>query len=268
MPSSRGDTTPRPIKLIKELVADPLTAVTRGHTLENRVNLAPPFLKRILSKYEGTRLGRQELAGEILGDNPEALWNRAQLDATRVVDHPPLMRIAVGVDPEVSSEEGSAETGIIVAGIAKVGSVLHGYVLDDRTLQGTPDEWASSVVSGYHVHKANLVVGEVNNGGEMVGYTVKTKGPGVPFKAVHASRGKYTRAEPVSALYEQGRVHHVGNFAELEDQLCEWVPTDAKSPDRLDALVWALTELMIEPEPEEGVEVFDSMQLVKGIDLR
>jgi len=262
-------TTPRPIKTIKALLQDNRTAVTRGHTLENRDNLAPDFLKYILSRYEGTRLGRQELAGEILDDNPEALWQRDRIDELRVREHPGLTRIVVAIDPAVSTGEESSETGIIVAGIAPTGGILHGYILADLTIKGTPDQWANAAVTGYYSSNADRIVGEVNNGGDMVEHTVRTVDPNVAFKQVHASRGKYTRAEPVSALYEQGRVHHVGFFPDLEDQLCEWEPGD-KSPDRLDALVWAITELMLEEaelEPTEGIIIYDAMEIVRDLEL-
>lgn len=240
-------TTPRPIKIIKNLVKDKTTAVTRSHTLENKANLAPSFLHYILPRYEGTRLGRQELAGEILEDNPEALWNRDKIDELKVTKHPDLSRIVVAIDPQGTNTEESAETGIVVAGIAQVGDKVHGYVLADLTIKGTPDQWASSAVAGYHVHKADRIVGESNFGGDMVEHTVRTVDKSVSYKAVHASHGKYVRAEPVSALYEQGRIHHVGAFPLLEDELTEWVP-GAKSPNRLDALVWAITELMLKEE--------------------
>jgi len=260
-------TTPRPIQIIKALVNDSRTAVTRGHTLENRDNLAPDFLNYILSRYEGTRLGRQELAGEILDDNPEALWQRDRIDELRVKQHPNLIRVVVAIDPAVSTNEQSSETGIIIAGIAPVGGMLHGFILADLTIKDTPDQWATAAVTGYYSAGADRVVGEVNNGGDMVEHTVRTVDPNVAFKKVHASRGKYTRAEPVSALYEQGRIHHVGFFPDLEDQLCEWEPGD-KSPDRLDALVWAITELMLEEaEPVEGVIIYDAMPLVRELEL-
>lgn len=246
-PQAVVTTTPRPIKAIKALVEDSRTAVTRGHTLENRDNLAPDFLNYILRKYEGTRLGRQELAGEILDDNPEALWQRDKIDELRVKKHPDLIRVVVAIDPQGTDNETSAETGIIVAGIAKVGDQLHGYILADLTLSGTPEKWSTAAVAGYYNWKADRIVAEVNFGGDMVESIIGVKGGGIGFKAVHASRGKYIRAEPVSALYEQGRVHHVGFFADLEDQLCEWEPGD-RSPDRLDALVWAITELMLGAE--------------------
>jgi phage terminase large subunit-like protein len=257
-PQAVVTTTPRPIQIIKDLIRDERTAdhptgrvaVTLGHTLENAKNLAPDFLKYIMRKYEGTRLGRQELAGEILDDNPNALWQRGQIDELRVTNHPALARVVVAIDPEATDTEDSAETGIIVAGIAPYMGSLHGYILADLTLRGSPNQWATAAVTGYYRNMADKIIGEVNNGGDMVGNTVKMIDASVPFKAVHASRGKYTRAEPVSALYEQGRVHHVGFFPDLEDQLCEWVPGDT-SPDRLDALVWAITELMLEEQPGE-----------------
>lgn len=245
-------TTPRPIPIIKDLVKESMelgtdVAVTRSHTLENKANIDPSFLRRILRQYEGTRLGRQELAAEILEDNPDALWQRDKIDELRVVKHPDLSRIVVAIDPQGTNTQESAETGIVVAGIAQVGDKLHGYVLADLTIKGTPDQWARSAVAGYHLHNADRIVGESNFGGDMVEHTVRTVDKSVSYKAVHASHGKYVRAEPVSALYEQGRVHHVGSFVLLEDELCEWVP-GAKSPNRLDALVWAITELMLGAE--------------------
>jgi len=237
-------TTPRPIKLLKALLKDKRAAITRGHTLDNRVNLAPPFLKYIMEKYEGTRLGRQELAGEILDDNPGALWKRSRIDDLRVRKHPDLSRVVVAIDPEATVSADSAETGIIVAGVATVDGKIHGYILDDLTIKASPSGWASAAVTGYFKHNADRIIGEVNNGGDMVEHTIRTVDESVPYKAVHASRGKQVRAEPVSALYEQGLIHHVGFFPELEDQLCDWEP-GGKSPDRLDALVWAITELML-----------------------
>jgi len=249
-PQAVVTTTPKPIKVIKDLIADKTTAVTRGHTLENKDNLAAPFLKYILERYQGTRLGRQELAGEILDDNPDALWQRSQIEALRVTKHPELIRVVVAIDPAVSTGEESAETGIIVAGIALQMGAMHGFVLDDLTIKGSPEQWAKAAATGYYKQSADRVIGEANNGGDMVESTVRVVDSTIPFKLVHASKGKYTRAEPVSALYEQGRIHHVGFFPDLEDQLCEWVPGD-KSPDRLDALVWAITELMLQEKAGE-----------------
>ena len=248
-------TTPRPTKVIKDLVKDEHCIVVRGSTYDNRPNLAPGFFRQIIKKYEGTRLGRQELNAELLEDNPGALWTRAILDETRVRAVPELVRIVVGVDPEASSEDDSAETGIIVVGLGTDG---HGYVLDDCTLRGLPGEWGAQAVSAFSRWQANKVVGEVNNGGEMVGYVVgicaNEAGVFVPYEAKRASHSKEARADPVSALYQQRRVHHVGTYAELEDQLTEWVPGKGiKSPDRLDALVWALTDLMVDVIEEATV---------------
>jgi len=265
-PQAVVTTTPRPIPIIKALVNDFKTAVTRGHTLENRDNLAPDFLNYILSRYEGTRLGRQELAGEILDDNPEALWQRDRIDELRVKQHPDLIRVVVAIDPQATNNPESAETGIIVAGTAVVSGLLHGYILADLTIKGTPDQWATAAVTGYYRAGADRIIGEVNNGGDMVEHTIRTVDRNVAFSEVHASRGKYTRAEPVSALYEQGRIHHVGFFPDLEDQLCEWVPGD-KSPDRLDALVWAITELMLGEEEQEVIVIYDAMAEVRELDL-
>lgn len=243
-------TTPKPIPLIRELMGLSTTHVTRGSTYDNRANLAPSFFANIVSRYEGTRLGRQELNAEILDDVPGALWNRAMIDDSRKTSAPVLLRIVVGVDPEATSSEHSAETGIVTAGLGwctcNGKPQKHGFVLGDDTLRGSPDQWAKQAVAAYHKHQADRLIAEDNNGGEMVEYTLRTV-PGAPMvKRIHASRSKQARAEPVSALYEQGKVHHVGVFTDLEDQLCSWVPGD-KSPDRLDAMVWALTELMLGP---------------------
>jgi phage terminase large subunit-like protein len=236
-------TTPRPIQIIKRLIKDKSTAVTRGHTLDNAGNLAPQFLRYVLERYEGTRLGRQELAGEILEDNPDALWDRGLIDSTRVRDAPEdITRIVVGVDPP----GGATECGIVVVGKGTDG---HGYVLEDHSTRGSPDKWAGSVINA--AEQADMIVGEANYGGDMVEHTIKQaliarEAPTVRYKNVHATRGKQIRAEPIVALYEQGRVHHVGTFGLLEDEMCQWIPGETKeSPNRLDALLWALTELML-----------------------
>lgn len=241
-----GTTTPRPTKLIRELLKDPAVRVTKGGTYENRANLAPSTVRQFERKYAGTRLGRQELDGIVLDDLPGALWTHSLIDKYRVHKHPDLARIAVAIDPSTTSEEESAETGIIVGGVGTDG---HGYVLDDLSLRGSPAEWALEALTGYHKFKADRIVAEANQGGDMIEQTLKSvleKGERLPpYKKVHASRGKLTRAEPVSALYEQGLIHHVGGFAELEDQMCTWLPGD-KSPDRMDALVWLFTELLVD----------------------
>lgn len=252
-------TTPRPTKLLRALVEDPAVAVTRGTTYENRPNLAPGFLDRIARKYDGTRLGRQEIEAEILDDIPGGLWNRGIIEAARGRAAPPLARIVVAIDPAATSGVGANETGIIVGGKDAEG---HGWVLADLSGRYRPMEWAKAAVAAYHAHRADRVVAEVNNGGEMVEATLRVIDPNLPFAAVHASRGKIPRAEPVAALYEQGRVHHLGAFPQLEDQMCSLTrggydagesPRAGFSPDRVDALVWAMTDLLLVPMPGEGI---------------
>jgi phage terminase large subunit-like protein len=248
-------TTPRPVAHIKNLVSDPMTALVTGSTYENSANLPPVVLADLRRKYEGTHLGRQELEGLLVDDVPGALWRRAMIDNGRVEAAPDLVRIVVAIDPAVSTTEEANESGIVVAG---VDDENQGYVLDDITLKGTPQEWASHAVTAYYKWNADRIIAEVNNGGDMIEHTVRMVDNTVSFKQVRASRGKQTRAEPVAALYEQGRVHHVGVFPEMEDQMCMWVPGDT-SPDRMDAVVWALTELMLsgpaphlQEQPEEA----------------
>ena len=244
-------TTPRPIKLIKTLVKDPDCYVTIGHTRENRSNLSANFIKRIYNKYHGTRIGRQELAGEILEDNPNALWTREKIEEHSVTSAPELKRIVVAVDPP-GSEEG-AECGIVAAGL---GYNDHAYILDDSSLHAKPDVWGKMAVDVYTRLEADRIVAEINYGGDMVGHVINTVpgGKNASFSTIRATRGKTRRAEPVAALYEQGKVHHVGRFPVLEDQMCDWDPNvpdkDQDSPDRMDALVWALTELMLDDTPE------------------
>ena len=245
-------TTPRPIAIIRDLIAQPTTRTTRGRTTDNAANLAPSALAELRRRYSGTRLGRQELEGEILDDSPGALWKREDIDAARVDTAPDLLRVVVAIDPAVTSGEDADETGILVVGLGANG---HGYVLEDGSGRYSPGDWASRAITLYRRHRADRIVAEVNNGGEMVGHTLSTAAANLPYTAVHASRGKRTRAEPIASLYEQHRVHHVGSFPELEDQLCAWDAGDgSKSPDRLDALVWGLSELLGEltDEPRKG----------------
>jgi phage terminase large subunit-like protein len=238
--------TPQPTKFLKELekrkdeAGNPTCIVTRGNTEDNRVNLSPVFINTIISKYKGTRLGRQELDGDFLDENPDALWKMATIEDNRVHKIPPLEYVVVGVDPAATSSEGSDDTGIIVAGR---GTDRHGYILGDYTIHDRPAKWGRAAITAYNAHEANKIIGETNNGGEMVEETIKVIDMSIPFEAVHASRGKYTRAEPISALYELNRVHHFGTFKDLESEMCEWVPGVEKSPDRMDALVWAVTAL-------------------------
>lgn len=235
-------TTPRPTELIRSLVKAPTTVITSGTTYENLPNLAQSAVSYLKAKYDNTRLGRQELYAEILDDVPGALWTRAILEKYRVTEAPDMRRVVVAIDPAVSVGEDANETGIVVAGIGADG---HGYVLDDVTVSGSPDHWARVAVYAYYHYEADKIIAESNQGGDMVSHTIRMIDRNLPVKLVRATRGKYVRAEPVSAVYEQGKVHHVGFFAELEDQLCTWVPGE-DSPDRLDALVWAFTELMLE----------------------
>lgn len=243
-------TTPRPLPLIKKLIADPDTAVTRGSTLDNQANLAKNTIKQLYDRYGGTRLGRQELEGEILGDIPGALWNRGDIDETRLKEAPDdLERVFVAVDPATSSEEGADEHGIVVVGMARdKDGYARGYVLEDGTCRGSPEEWAKQAVKLYRKWSADKIIAEKNQGGEMVASVLKSVDRSVPVKLVHATRGKVVRAEPISALYEQGRVHHVGRFDLLEDQMCMFSVDNVRnsstgSPDRVDALVWGLTEI-------------------------
>jgi len=238
--------TPKPTKFLMELEkrtnesGQRSTVVTRGNTEDNYSNLSPVFISTVISKYKGTRLGRQELNGEFLDDNPDALWNRKLIDETRIRNPPPFNKVVVAVDPAVTSNKASNNTGIIV--VAR-GTDGQGYVIGDYTIHDTPQKWGEAVITAFNMHEANQVVGEVNNGGDLVERNLNVIDPSVPFEPVHASRGKYIRAEPVSALYEQKRVHHVGFFGDLEDELCDWVPGEGESPDRLDALVWGITAL-------------------------
>lgn len=243
-------TTPRPLPLIKKLVADPDTVVTRGSTLDNQANLAKNTVKQLYDRYGGTRLGRQELEGEILGDIPGALWKHSDIDENRLGEAPEeLEKIIVSIDPAASSEERSDETGIVVVGFARdKDGYARGYVLEDGSLRGTPEEWAKKAVQLYRKWQADRIVAEKNNGGEMVEAVLKSVDRSVPVKLVHASRGKYVRAEPISALYEQRRIHHCGRFDQLEDQMCMFSVDNIRnsstgSPDRVDALVWGLSEI-------------------------
>lgn len=240
-------TTPKPVELIRELLKMPGVVPTRGSTYENRSNLSPVFFEQIIARYEGTRLGRQELNAELLEDVEGALWTLRAIDVLRVREHPPLRRVVVAIDPAVTSGADSDETGIVVAGLGEDG---HGYVIEDLSGRHSPDGWARMAVDAYRTQRADRIIGEANNGGDLVEVNIRTVDRHAPYRKVHASRGKRTRAEPVAALYEQGKIHHVGGFPELEDQMTQWVPgTGMDSPDRMDALVWALTEIMLQDTP-------------------
>lgn len=234
-------TTPRPTPLIRQLVQREGTHVTRGSTFENAANLSSAALVELQSRYNDTRLGRQELYGEILEDVEGALWTRGLIDRNRVSEHPSLSRIIVSIDPAVTNTEASDETGIIVAGCDAGG---HGYVLYDGSFRGSPLEWAQKAVELFDKYKADALLVEVNQGGDMVSAVLKQVRLTLPIREIRAHVGKKLRAEPVAAMYEQGRVHHVGTFARLEDQMTMWTPADASSPDRLDAMVQAFSDLL------------------------
>jgi phage terminase large subunit-like protein len=247
-------TTPRPVRVIRDLVKRDTTHVTRGSTYENRSNLADAFFEAIISRYEGTRTGRQELYADLLEEAEGALWNRTTLENTRVTEAPDLARIIVAIDPAVTSSETSDETGIVAAGRSADGQ---GYVLSDISGRYAPNDWAQRALNLLEDLQGDKIVGEANNGGDMIEHTLRTIDKNVSYKKVTASRGKQTRAEPISSLYNLGKIHHVGIFPDLEDQLCNWEPLSGdKSPDRLDALVWALTELFPKRKGPSWSEVY------------
>lgn len=275
-PWAMATTTPRPIKRLKEILADPTTRISKSSTYANAKNLPKLFLDKIIQRFEGTRLGRQELNAEILDDVPGALWTRANLDAHRIlpnretlqVELPDMLLVVVAVDPATADKSARPDTdeiGIVVVGLGTDG---HAYLLADLSMQGSPNEWGEVAVQAFDDFHADHVVYESNQGGEMVRFTIvqcaknmrlegKRTSDFVPTKDVWASRGKVTRAEPVSSLYEQGRVHHVGVFAKLEDQMCEFTPNFDRSkagysPDRMDAVVWGVTDVILERDNTSG----------------
>jgi phage terminase large subunit-like protein len=247
-------TTPRPTPLIRRLIADPATVVTRARTADNAANLAPGFVAALTRRYGGTRLGRQELDGELIDDREGALFARSAIEAARVEMAPPLLRIAVAVDPPASHRKGADACGIVAAGIDAEDQV---FVLADRSAAGLkPHEWAARAAALYRAVEADSLVVEVNQGGDMVTAVMAEVAPDVPVTAVRATRSKHLRAEPVAALYAQGRVRHVGALPELEDELADFGPSglsSGRSPDRLDALVWAVTHLALRPVPQARV---------------
>lgn len=240
-------TTPRPLKLIKQLVADPDTVVTGGSTYDNEDNLPESFFRQIVSRYEGTRLGAQEIYARILEDNPDALFQRERVHMTRLAQIPEDAKITIGavaLDPAVTSGEEAADTGIIAGWSARYLGKTHYFITHDFTCHETPLRWAKIAINAYNRLSLNMIVGEVNNGGDLIKTVLKQVDMNIRFKSVRASRGKAIRAEPISALYDQNLVHHIGVFPKLEDQMCTWSPDlPEKSPDRLDALVWLLTYL-------------------------
>jgi phage terminase large subunit-like protein len=251
-PRVLATTTPLPLKWIRKLLDDPQTAITRGSTLDNLDNLSPLFRETILKRYEGTRLERQEVFGEMIEDVEGALWTREKIESTRVRPTkkkplPDFIRVAVGVDPPGSI---GTECGIVAAGLDAAGEV---YVTLDYSAKGLPPEWAARVASCFSEARADRVVAETNYGGDMVKATIQVVSPTIPVRKVTATRGKAVRAEPVAAYWEQGRGHIVGSLPELEDELCNWTPGSPDSPNRLDALVWAVTYL----DPARGEVQFE-----------
>jgi len=245
-------TTPRPVPLLRRLLAEEGTVVTRAATRANIENLAEGFLSRVVGRYAGTRLGRQELEGELIEDRADALWQRDQIEHLRIETPPPLRRIVVAVDPPASHRSGTC--GIVACGLDREDQA---YVLADATIaEVRPDQWAARALALYRRLNADALVAEINQGGDMVEAVMREVDQGVPVTTVRATRGKWLRAEPVAALYAQGRVHHVGALPALEDEMCDFGPeglSAGRSPDRLDALVWALTALMLGPGGEPKV---------------
>jgi Uncharacterized conserved protein len=240
-------TTPKPRPLIRTIIAE-ADHVTGGSTFENEANLAAGYIAKLRRKYEGTRLGQQEIFAKLLEDVVGALWRRDIIKYGKTDDY---VRKVVAIDPAVTNTDESDECGITVGGKGADGK---GRVIGDFSGRMSPRDWAARAVNLYHGHTCDLIVAEANNGGDLVEYTLRTIDPKIPFKKVHASRGKRTRAEPIASLYEQGRIEHEKPFDELEDQMCNWVPDSGmKSPDRMDSMVWCMTELMLGPEWEYGI---------------
>lgn len=255
MPRQTITTTPRPVPLLKRLMEDPATALSRATTRSNAYHLAPSFLDAIVKRYAGTRLGRQELDGQWIDERADGLWSRAIIEACREepTDVPPLQRIVLAIDPPVSSGRHADRCGMVVAGLDG-NKIVH--VLEDATLaQVRPHVWAARAAALYRHYQADALVIEVNQGGEMVETVLREADPGLAIVSVRAMRGKMLRAEPVALLYEQKRVRHAGPFVELEDEMCDFGPnsdgwglSSGRSPDRLDALVWAVTALALGPK--------------------
>ena len=249
-PRSVVTTTPKPIELIRSLPNRPGVHVTRGSTFDNKDNLAPAFFNSIIDQYDGTRLGQQEIHAELMDEDEDALWKREWIEKARLGSHPPISRIVVAVDPALSTKPTSSETGIVVVGADM--RRQHAYVLADESARLTPNSWALRVIHLYDKFGATMIVVEDNAGGQMAESTIQNAVERtLPIKRVRARQGKYVRAEPVAALYEQGRVHHVGRFPALEDQMCTWTADlgPSHSPDRADALVHAVTQLILNRNP-------------------
>ncbi|MEO1149499.1 MAG: terminase family protein [Pseudomonadota bacterium] len=261
-PRQMVTTTPRPMPLLRRIMEAETTAISRASSYDNRANLADAFFSEIASAYEGTRLGRQELLGEVIDDLEGALWTWKMIEAARISAAPELARIVVAIDPPAGAGPDADECGIIVAGKTMIAGTQTGFILADRSAAGlSPAQWGMRAATAYEDYQADAIVIETNQGGEMARHVLKSIDAALPVKSVFASRGKQARAEPVAALYEQGRVRHVGAFPTLEDQLTTYTGLATgrgSSPDRLDALVWALTELLLQKEPgQPGIRTFD-----------
>ena len=243
-------TTPRPMALLKRMIAAERTRTVRASSYANRDNLAETFFSEIVNAYEGTRLGRQELLGELVEGAQGALWTWPMIEAARISVAPELTRIVVAVDPPASHGPDADECGIVVAGIAGSGDNSCAYIIADYSAGGlSPNGWGGKAIAALREHNADRIVIEVNQGGDMATHVLRQIDPSVPIRSVHATRGKQLRAEPIAALYERGRVRHVGSFPKLEDQMTLFTGETGNSPDRLDALVWALSDLMIRTRP-------------------
>jgi phage terminase large subunit-like protein len=239
-------TTPRPSAFLKKLMADEATVTVKLATADNATNLAPTFLAEMTRRYAGSTIGQQELFGELIEDNKDSLWRRQWIDEQRVIAVPEMRRIVVALDPPVTATEHSDACGIIVAGLGADG---RGYILADRTVQGrAPQVWAKAALAAYDDFAADRLVAEVNQGGDLVAVVLQQFRENLPIVKVRATRGKWVRAEPVAALYAEGRIAHAGSFPALEDQMCAFGvdgSVSGRSPDRVDALVWAITDLML-----------------------
>ena len=249
-PRSVVTTTPKPIEIVRSLPNRPGVHVTRGSTYDNQDNLPPTLFTQLIDQYDGTSIGRQEIYAELIDEDEDALWKREWIEKARLSAYPPIARIVVSVDPAMSSKPTSSETGIVVVGADMHRE--HAYVLADESARLTPQGWALRTVHLFDKFGATRIIAEDNAGGDLVRSTLKAAVPRtLPYKGIKARSGKRIRAEPVAALYEQGRVHHVGRFPKLEDQMCTWTPDlgSSYSPDRADALVHAITELMLERNP-------------------
>ena len=245
-------TTPRPRRFLRAIAENPTTVITRGNTRDNLQNLSPVFIETIYDRFQGTSLGRQELEGHLLDELPGAIFTRGAIEGARVKEAPQLSRVVVSVDPAVTAHASSDESGIVVVGLGGDGDF---YVLEDASFKGTPDRVVKKAIDLYHKHKADRVVFEKNQGGDVWKTIANQIDPRAALTLVHASRGKYTRAEPVAARYEQGRVHHVGVLDRLEDQLVNFLPGQNDADDRLDALVWGVTQLDTRGAPSFSLDL-------------